>query len=136
MKKGILESAAAILVLFAAMLDPMYSVLLSFCALIFLALYRYTSTPVFSKTLAERGYGYVPAERIRELNAARTKAKEDAVSKVYMEARVKGAITNNDVEALLGVSDATAERYLNELEKQGRIAQIGKTGRTVSYRPL
>lgn len=42
-------------------------------------------------------------------------------------------ITNNEVEKMFAVSDATAERYLNELEKEGAIAQLGKTGRNVSY---
>lgn len=42
-------------------------------------------------------------------------------------------ITNNDVEKLLAVSDATATRYLDSLEKSGDIAQKGKTGRNVYY---
>ncbi len=43
------------------------------------------------------------------------------------------AITNDEVEKLLHVSDATATRYLSQLEKEGRIRQAGKTGRVVSY---
>ena len=43
-------------------------------------------------------------------------------------------ITNNDVEKLLGVSDATATRYLNELEKEQKIKQIGTVGHAVYYR--
>ena len=42
-------------------------------------------------------------------------------------------ITNDEVQKLLNVSDATAERYLNELEKQGKISQIGGTGYQVYY---
>lgn len=45
----------------------------------------------------------------------------------------KGKITNDDVQKLLRVSDATATRYLSELEKQGKISQTGKTGRSVTY---
>jgi len=45
----------------------------------------------------------------------------------------EGRITNNDVEKLLGVSDATATRYLDKLEKEGKIWQEGKTGRFVYY---
>jgi len=44
-------------------------------------------------------------------------------------------ITNNEVEKLLGVSDATATRYLNELEKEGKIQQIGTTDHAVYYLP-
>jgi len=37
------------------------------------------------------------------------------------------------VENLLLVSDATATRYLDELEKEGKIKQVGKTGKGVFY---
>lgn len=43
-------------------------------------------------------------------------------------------ISNNDIEKLLNVSDATATRYLDELESQGRIEQHGEKGRFVTYR--
>ncbi len=42
-------------------------------------------------------------------------------------------ITNDEVEKLLRVSDATATRYLDTLEKEGRVRQEGKTGRSVVY---
>ncbi len=45
-------------------------------------------------------------------------------------------IANDDVEKLLEVSDATAERYLNELEKEGLIKQVGKTGHSVYYEKI
>lgn len=43
---------------------------------------------------------------------------------------------NNDIENLLGVSDATATRYLDELEKEGKIRQVGKTGKFVHYEKI
>lgn len=43
-------------------------------------------------------------------------------------------IANDDVEGLLGVSDATATNYLSELEEEGKIVQIGTVGRPVRYR--
>ena len=46
---------------------------------------------------------------------------------------VKNQISNNDVEKYLDVSDATATRLLDELEKRGTVKQIGKTGRHVYY---
>ena len=42
-------------------------------------------------------------------------------------------ITNDEVEKFLHVSDATATRYLSQLEKEGKIKQNGKTGHMVSY---
>ncbi len=43
-------------------------------------------------------------------------------------------ITNNEYQKLTGVSDAQATRDLDELEKQGIVEQIGKTGAFVVYR--
>ena len=48
----------------------------------------------------------------------------------------KTHITNDQVEKLLHVSDATATRYLSQLEKQGKIKQSGKTGKGVTYTKL
>jgi len=59
-----------------------------------------------------------------------TKNKE----KILALFQTKETVTNNDIEKLLGVSDATATRYLSELEREGKIVQIGKTGRGVEYR--
>ena len=45
-------------------------------------------------------------------------------------------ITNDEVEKLLHVSDATATRYLSQLEKEGKIKkneEKGKRGKWVSY---
>ena len=42
-------------------------------------------------------------------------------------------ITNDQVQDFLSVSDATAERYLQELEKQGKIRQVSQEGRGVHY---
>lgn len=42
-------------------------------------------------------------------------------------------ITNEDVRKELGVSDATAVRYFDELEKQGKVRQVGKTGKYTFY---
>lgn len=68
------------------------------------------------------------------LNDARVEAKKGALEKVFAEIQRKGTIRNDDVQALLGVSDATAERYLQELETERRIVQVGEAGKTVSYK--
>jgi len=44
-----------------------------------------------------------------------------------------GKVTNDDVEKMLSVSNATAERYLDELEKDGKLVQHGTTGQNVFY---
>jgi predicted HTH transcriptional regulator len=48
----------------------------------------------------------------------------------------KGSITNDQVEKLLHISDATATRYLSQLEKEGKLQQIGTTGKSVKYTKL
>lgn len=55
---------------------------------------------------------------------------KESVLKMLSE---KGRVTNDDVENLLGVSDATATRYLDELEKEGKVRQVGVTGQAVYY---
>ncbi len=45
-------------------------------------------------------------------------------------------VRNNDVERMFAVSDATATNYLSELEKEGKIRQIGNRGRFVTYEKI
>ena len=66
-------------------------------------------------------------------NLKRQQAKKEGKKKILKLLKDKTSISNNDVEKLLGVSDATATNYLQELENEGKIVQIGKTGRSVSY---
>ena len=74
--------------------------------------------------------------RSNDVNDERSAEREAHVAEVLSAARGKGSITNDDVQKLLGVSDATATRYLSELESQGKLKQVGTTGQAVSYKPL
>lgn len=60
--------------------------------------------------------------------------KDENLEKVLGMFNSRQDITNDDVEKSLGVSDATATRYLDRLEKDGKIIQIGKEGRGVVYK--
>ncbi|MEI7765311.1 MAG: hypothetical protein WCI93_01860 [bacterium] len=60
----------------------------------------------------------------------RKRKKLDKIMTLFLK---KSKITNDEVEKFLHVSDATAERYLNILEKENKIKQVGKTGKAVSY---
>jgi len=53
--------------------------------------------------------------------------------KIMQALNTKTKITNDEVEKLLHVSDATATRYLSALEKENKIKQVGKTGHGVVY---
>jgi len=46
----------------------------------------------------------------------------------------EGEITNEQYRKLVGVSQSQATRDLDELEKQGLIKQIGKSGPKVTYK--
>jgi hypothetical protein len=60
----------------------------------------------------------------------RKRKKLDKILKLFAK---RTSITNDEVEKFLYISDATATRYLSQLEKEGKIKQTGKTGHAVAY---
>lgn len=60
-------------------------------------------------------------------------AKATNKQKILKFVQTSGKIKNDDVEKLVGVSNATAERYLDELEKEGKLTQHGTIGQSVFY---
>lgn len=65
--------------------------------------------------------------------AKQIEQKAENKQKILEFVQKHGKIQNNDVEKLAGVSNATAERYLDELEKEGKLTQHGEIGRSVYY---
>jgi ribosomal protein S25 len=59
--------------------------------------------------------------------------KRRKLDKIIAFVTERGKISNDDVEKLLKVSDATATRYLHTLEQEGKLRQIGKTGKHTHY---
>ncbi len=51
--------------------------------------------------------------------------KQKKLGKIIQFAQKKKIITNDDVQKLLYVSDATATRYLVKLVQQGRLSRVG-----------
>jgi len=64
---------------------------------------------------------------------SRKRKKLDKIMILFLK---KSKITNDEVEKFLHVSDATATRYLSQLEKENRIKQVGKTGKAVMYQKI
>jgi len=64
------------------------------------------------------------------------KLKEEHMLKVQEYLKGKDEVTNDEIEKLLHISDATTTRYLDDLEHQGLIKQMGKTGQSVHYKVL
>ncbi len=64
----------------------------------------------------------------------RSKNKAEHKKEIMTLLSAHGArITNDDVQKLVNVSDATATRYLDELEQEKLITQVGSEGKYVYY---
>jgi Fic family protein len=79
-----------------------------------------------------------PADNLQAINEQATKEKAENKQKImeFFGTSLNHEATNNEIEELLEVSDATATRYLDELEEEGLIEQVGKTGHAVYYKKI
>ena len=59
--------------------------------------------------------------------------KEENLAKARAYIKGKEKITNDELQKELDLSDATIVRYLDDLEKEGLIKQVGKTGKYTYY---
>jgi predicted HTH transcriptional regulator len=71
--------------------------------------------------------------KAREAIQNRKRKKIDHVMDLFAK---RTNITNSQVADFLHVSDATATRYLQILENENRIKQVGKTGKGVKYEKI
>lgn len=76
---------------------------------------------------------YMARRGKRGLISGQMEQKSENKQKILAFVQEHGKIQNNDVEKLAGVSNATAERYLDELEKEGKLTQHGTIGQNVFY---
>ena len=74
----------------------------------------------------------VPDTAVKARAAIQSK-KRQKLERILEEVAKVGSISNNEVEKLLGVSDATASRYLVSLQKEGKLKRLGSTGKAVRY---
>ena len=75
-------------------------------------------------------------ENLKLANETRLEKKREKIDKILDLFAKQTNLTNDEVEKLLHVSDATATRYLETLEKEGKIKQVGKTGKGVKYEKI
>ena len=87
---------------------------------------------VFTRGMSGKSLSAVQDKK-ESLIELQTKEKEKNKQGILEILKTQTPLTNNHIEQLLGISDATATRYLEELEKEGRVRQVGKTGRYVYY---
>ncbi len=77
--------------------------------------------------LAEFGNG------LEEYNKKMQEKKERAKEKIMKLFEGKEKISRREVVKALNASKNTAIRYLDDLESEGKVKQIGKTGQAVFY---
>lgn len=68
-----------------------------------------------------------------DLVTRQKEAKEQGKQAIYELMATKSPLTNHDAQEMLGISDSSATRYFDELEKEGKVRQVGKLGRYVNY---
>jgi len=73
------------------------------------------------------------APPVKATNYRQQGKKQDNKERILAYLKEHGKATNDDFEELLGVSDATVTNYLNEMEAEGAVKQVGSTGQSVYY---
>jgi len=73
-------------------------------------------------------------EGIEEFRERQRVRKEEAKGKILGALQAKGSLKNEEIAELADISSATVVRYMDELEKEGKVVQTGATGRNVVYR--
>lgn len=114
--QGVIAIMAAGFVMVSAMFDPWVSLIIAVVALVGLGVWSF-GTGKGGQSLFEK----------------QTAEKEEHKKQILKFFETNSKADNNDVQKLLGVADATAERYLQELEGEGKIKQNGDTGKGVYY---
>ena len=71
---------------------------------------------------------------LAEYNKKLQEKREAAINKIIEMLSEKKKIGSGDVADALRVSSRTAVRYLDEIEKRGMARQVGRVGRSVTYK--
>ena len=97
---------------------------------------EHTPEPPSAAAPVPTGILHTAREILVKARVAIQDRKRKKRDKIMQALNTKNKITNDEVEKLLHVSDATATRYLSALEKEGKIKQVGKTGTGVVYQKI
>lgn len=73
-------------------------------------------------------------EGICSFSNEQAQEKEQNKKKIMELFREKGQLNNTDVRDAFSVSARTAVNYMDELERENKVKQVGKTGQNVIYR--
>ncbi len=91
--------------------------------------------PVATPAPAAQSVQSNPRSFLQKALAAIQFRKRAKLEKIIKFAVLKGSATNDQIEKLLHVSDATATRYLSQLVKEGRLKRTGPDG-NARYEPM
>ena len=64
----------------------------------------------------------------------RNAKKEAAKAKIITALKARGSLKNEEIADLAKISSATVVRYMDELENERKVVQVGATGKSVVYR--
>lgn len=82
-------------------------------------------------------YGTKPTEELTgmcNITFGRSEKRQKNLDKIITLFNIDKELTNTKIRKALGVSSRTAVRYMDELEEEGRVIQVGKTGLLTSYK--
>lgn len=60
--------------------------------------------------------------------------KREHKEKIEAILKERGSLSNSDICEAIRISDRSVIRYMDELEREGKVEQVGNTGRSVTYR--
>ena len=70
---------------------------------------------------------------LAEYNQKLQDKKDKIKAEIFELVKAGAKISNHDVAEKLGISRSSVKRYLDELEVENKIKQVGKSGRNVFY---
>lgn len=65
---------------------------------------------------------------------AKKQEQKEKILALFAGEKSRGELSNSDIRNALGISERSVVRYMDELEKEGKVEQVGPTGRNVTYR--
>jgi len=119
---GTVSIITALLVLFSAMLNPIVSVVIATIALIGFGAYSLL------------GKECKPLDVLVSKQTEEKEHNKEAIMGLMESGNQP--LTNEHIRQMLDISEATATRYLDEMEKEGKVKQVGKTGAHVFYEKI
>lgn len=75
-------------------------------------------------------------EKKETLIARQKREKEKDKEQIYGLLETNTRLTVGQVEQMLGIPESSATRYFDELEKEGKVRQVGATGAGVHYESI